>query len=77
MSKPKYQWSDVGLKQKARVCQWAMLILGLVGIAMLFTNHVPIFIVVIVLLLIVNIYSSSLRKKDRIVKYGGSDYKTR
>jgi len=66
--KKKYQWNDSKLKQRAKWCQWAMLVFGFVGVATLFTDKVPILIGVLVALLFVNIYASNLRKKDRMLR---------
>ncbi len=67
MTKKKYQWHSPELRQRAKQCQWAMLILGAVGVLALFTSSVPLLVGVLLLLLVVNIYASKLRSKDKII----------
>jgi hypothetical protein len=66
--KTKYQWHDESLKKQAKICQWAILGSGAVGVYALFAGGTPVLIGVLVILLLINIYAYQLRKKDKMMR---------
>ncbi len=64
MKKQKYQWNSPELKQRAKKCELATLVVALIGVIGLFVGHVEILVGAILIMGDVYIYMAQLRKKD-------------
>ncbi len=67
MKKQKYQWNSAELKQRAKKCELAVLVVALIGVIGLFVGQIMILVGAILIMGAVYIYMSDLRKKDRLI----------
>ena len=68
MKKTKYQWNSLELKQRAKRCELAVLVVGLVGVIGLFAGQIMILVGAILIMGAVYIYMADLRKKDKATR---------